>query len=154
MATVIQGNFDGQGHAFAIVASRFNSFIVDRLVEGAVDAFVRHGVDPNAVTIFWAPGAFELPLVCQRVAAKGGFDAIVALGCVIRGETDHYELVAAETAKGIAAVAQRADAPIVFGVLTCDSLDQAINRAGAKAGNQGFNAAVSAIELVNLLDQI
>ncbi|HYE78391.1 MAG TPA: 6,7-dimethyl-8-ribityllumazine synthase [bacterium] len=154
MPTTTTGGFDGQGHAFAIVASRFNSFIVERLVAGALDAFIRHGVDADAISIYWVPGAFEIPLVCQRVAAKGEFDAILALACVLRGETPHFDYVAGELTKGVSAVSLTTDTPILYGAITAETLDQAVHRAGAKSGNKGFEAAVAAIELVNLLEQI
>jgi 6,7-dimethyl-8-ribityllumazine synthase len=139
-----------KGARFGIVASRFNHFIVDRLVEAAVDALVRHGGQTQNVTIVRVPGAWELPLVARRLAASEKLDAIIALGAVIRGGTPHFEYVAGEAAGGLAAAAQSSAVPIVFGVLTTESIDQAIERAGTKAGNKGWDAAVTAIEMVSL----
>ena len=148
---VIEGNLVApKGARFAIVASRFNHFIVDRLVEGAVDALVRHGVDAKNVTLVRVPGAWELPLVARRLAASKKVDAVVALGAVIRGATAHFEYVAGEAAKGRAAAAHGASIPILFGVLTTETIEQAIERAGTKAGNKGWDAAVSAVEMVAL----
>jgi 6,7-dimethyl-8-ribityllumazine synthase len=139
-----------KGARFGIVASRFNHFVVDRLVEGALDALVRHGVAEEDVTVVRVPGAFELPLVVRRLAASKKLDAIIALGAVIRGGTPHFEYVAGEAAKGIAAVAGASDVPVAFGVLTTESIEQAIERAGTKQGNKGWDAALSAIEMVAL----
>jgi 6,7-dimethyl-8-ribityllumazine synthase len=148
---VIEGNLVApKGARFAIVASRFNHFIVDRLVEGAVDALVRHGVDAKNVTVVRVPGAWELPLVARRLAASKKVDAVVALGAVIRGATAHFEYVAGEAAKGLAAAAHGATVPILFGVLTTETIEQAIERAGTKAGNKGWDAAVAAVEMVAL----
>jgi 6,7-dimethyl-8-ribityllumazine synthase len=140
-----------KGARFAIVASRFNHFIVDRLVEGAVDALVRHGADAKDVTVVRVPGAFELPLAVRRLAASKKVDAVIALGAVIRGATPHFDYVAGEAAKGIGAVAAASDVPVAFGVLTTESIEQAVERAGTKQGNKGWDAAVSAIEMVSLL---
>ena len=135
---------------FAIVASRFNHFVVDRLVEGAVDALVRHGADPKNVTVVRVPGAFELPLVVRRIAVSKKVDAVIALGAVIRGSTPHFDYVAGEAAKGIGSAAATSDVPIAFGVLTTETIEQAVERAGTKQGNKGWDAAVSAIEMVSL----
>jgi 6,7-dimethyl-8-ribityllumazine synthase len=135
---------------FAVVASRFNHFVVDRLVEGAVDALVRHGADPKNVTVVRVPGAFELPLVVRRIAASKKVDAVIALGAVIRGATPHFDFVAGEAAKGIGSAAATSDVPIAFGVLTTETIEQAVERAGTKQGNKGWDAAVSAIEMVSL----
>ena len=135
---------------FAIVASRFNHFIVDRLVEGAVDALQRHGATPENITIVRVPGSWELPGVVARLARRGGYDAIVALGALIRGATVHFEYLAAEVTKGLAQVGLETGTPIVFGVLTTDTIEQAIERAGTKSGNKGFESALSAVELVSL----
>lgn len=140
-----------KGARFAIVASRFNHFIVDRLVEGAVDALLRHGADAKDVTVVRVPGAFELPLAVRRLAASKKVDAVIALGAVIRGATPHFDYVAGEAAKGIGAVAAASDVPVAFGVLTTESIEQAVERAGTKQGNKGWDAAVSAIEMVSLL---
>jgi 6,7-dimethyl-8-ribityllumazine synthase len=148
----IEGNLIvPKGARFAIVASRFNHFIVDRLVEGAVDALVRHGADAKDVTVVRVPGAFELPLAVRRLAASKKVDAVIALGAVIRGATPHFDYVAGEAAKGIGAVAAASDVPVAFGVLTTESIEQAVERAGTKQGNKGWDAAVSAIEMVSLL---
>jgi 6,7-dimethyl-8-ribityllumazine synthase len=148
---VIEGKLQVSPRArFAIVASRFNHFIVDRLVEGAIDALVRHGALPENITIVRVPGSWELPGVTARIARKGGFDAIVALGALIRGATVHFDYLAAEVTKGLAAVSLETGVPVVFGVLTTDNIEQAIERAGTKAGNKGFESALSALELVSL----
>lgn len=139
-----------EGARFALVAARFNHFIVDRLVEGAIDAIVRHGGAPANVTVVRVPGAWEIPSVVARIAKKRGADAIIALGAVIRGSTPHFDYVAAEVSKGVASVALDTGVPVAFGVLTTDSIEQAIERAGTKAGNKGWEAAVSAIEMVSL----
>ncbi len=138
------------GFRFAIVESRWNGFLTAKLTEGALDALERLGATEQAIEIFKVPGAFELPLTAQKVAASGRFDAIICVGTVIRGETSHFEHVAGESAKGIAQVAMQTGVPVLFGIVTAETLDQAINRAGVKAGNKGFEAAMSAVELVNL----
>jgi len=150
----ITGDFTSQGARFAIVAGRFNSFIVDHLVSGAVDTLVRHGVEAKTIDVAYAPGAFEIPLVAQRLAASKQYDAIIAVGCVIRGATPHFEYVAGECAKGIAAVALKFDIPVAFGVLTVDTIEQAVERAGTKAGNKGAEAALSALEMASLLKRL
>lgn len=155
MATVktVEGNLLVQGGKFCIVASRFNHFIVDKLTAGAIDTLLRHGAKQADICLVKAPGAFELPLVIQRVVATSSqYDAIIALGAVIRGATPHFDYVAGECVKGIAALALQCDMPISFGVLTVDTIEQAIERAGCKAGNKGAEAALSAIEMVSLLD--
>jgi len=152
--TTIEGNFSAQGGKFCIVSSRFNSFIVEQLENGAIDALVRHGADKNTITLIKAPGAFELPTVVQRVAASNQYDAIIVLGAVIRGGTPHFEYVAGECVKGIAHVSLQYDIPVSFGVLTVDSIEQAIERAGTKAGNKGAEAALSAIEMVSLFKHL
>jgi len=149
-----EGDCVVRGARFAIVAGRFNSFIVDHLVSGAVDALVRHGAAAQDISIIYAPGAYELPLVAQRLAASKRYDAIIAVGAVIRGSTPHFDYVAGECSKGLAHVALHYDLPVAFGVLTVDTIEQAIERAGTKAGNKGVDAALSAIEMVNLLQQI
>ncbi len=150
----IEGTFVAPKGKFALVVGRFNSFVVESLVSGAVDALVRHGVSEDAITIIRAPGAFELPLVAQRVAGLGQFDAIIALGAVIRGGTPHFEYVAGECTKGLAQVSMQFNVPVAFGVLTVDSIEQAIERSGTKAGNKGAEAALSALEMVSLLAQL
>jgi 6,7-dimethyl-8-ribityllumazine synthase len=156
MSTIntIEGKLTVRGARFGIVASRFNSFIVDSLVEGAVDALKRHGADESNIQIVKVPGAFEMPLVASRMAAKKQYDAIIALGAVIRGGTPHFEYVAGECTKGLAMVSSQHDIPVAFGVLTVDTIEQAIERAGTKAGNKGVEAAMSAIEMVNLLQNL
>jgi len=151
---IIEGNLHVQGGKFCIVASRFNSFIVDQLESGAIDTLIRHGADKNHIHLIKAPGAFELPMVVQRIAATKKYDAIIALGAVIRGGTPHFEYVAGECVKGIAHVALHYDVPVSFGVLTVDTIEQAIERAGTKAGNKGAEAAMSAIEMVSLFKNL
>lgn len=150
----IEGDFTGTRGKFALVVGRWNSFVVEHLLEGAIDALRRHGVKDAQLTIVRAPGAFEIPLVCQRVAKQGGFDAIIALGAVIRGGTPHFEYVAGECTKGIAQVSLEHGIPITFGVLTVDSIEQAVERSGTKAGNKGAEAAMSALEMVSLFGRI
>ena len=147
---VHQGRLNANGFRFAIVAARWNDFLTARLTEGAVDALERLGADENSIEIFKVPGSFELPLATQKVAESGRFDAIICLGTVIRGETAHFEYVSGEATKGIAQVGMKTGIPVLFGIITTDTLEQAINRAGVKAGNKGFEAAMSAVELVNL----
>lgn len=152
MPRVLEGHLKDTGGAFAIVVSRFNSFVTRRLLDGALDALHRHGVDVEArVTVAWAPGSFELPLVAKALAATGRYDAIIALGCVIRGGTPHFDYVAAEVSKGIAAVSLESGVPVSFGILTTDNVEQAVDRAGTKMGNKGADAALSALETVDLL---
>lgn len=152
---VIEGSFSASGKKIAIVVSRFNSFIVESLLEGAVDALKRHGnVADNDITVVRVPGAYELPVAAKRIAKKGEFDAIIAIGAVIRGGTPHFDFVAGECNKGLAQVAMEFDTPVAFGVITTDSIEQAIERAGTKAGNKGAEAALSALEMVNVLEQL
>jgi 6,7-dimethyl-8-ribityllumazine synthase len=150
----IEGAFTSGKGNYALVVGRWNSFVVEHLLEGAIDTLRRHGVGDKQITIVRAPGAFEIPLVCKKVAQKGDVDAIIALGAVIRGGTPHFEYVAGECTKGIAQVSMEHGVPISFGVLTVDSIEQAVERSGTKAGNKGEEAAMSAIEMVNLIDQI
>ncbi len=150
----IHGQLKADDGRYAIVVSRFNEFITSKLLGGAIDALVRHGCDDSTIVAVHVPGAFELPLVARKVAASGKFDAVICLGCVIRGQTPHFEYVASEAAKGIAQVADSTGVPTTFGVLTTDTLEQAVERAGAKAGNKGADAAMSAIELVSVLKQL
>lgn len=151
---IIEGKLIAEGAKFGIVASRFNEFIVSKLLSGALDALRRHGAREEDITAMWVPGAFELPLAAKRMAACGKYDAVICLGAVIRGATSHYDLVCNETAKGIAQVGLQTGVPVLFGVVTADNIEQAVERAGTKAGNKGFDAAVSAIEMVNLLRQV
>lgn len=148
---VFEGHLGGAGLRVALAASRFNHAIVERLVDGALDGLRRHGVDEERVDVVWAPGAFELPMVTKRLADSGGYDAVVALGAVIRGATGHYDLVAGQCASGLQRVQLDTGVPVIFGVLTTDTIEQAVERAGTKAGNKGFDAAVAAIETANLL---
>ena len=148
---VISAPLVGTGLRFALVCSRFNDFITERLLAGARDAFVRHGVDDDALTVYWVPGAYEIPLVAKKAAASGRFDAVVTLGAVIRGATGHYEMVAGQTAAGVTRAGLDTGVPVIFGVLTVDTIEQAIERAGTKAGNKGAEAAVGAIEMVHVL---
>jgi 6,7-dimethyl-8-ribityllumazine synthase len=150
----IEGDFVGGKGNYALVVGRWNSFVVEHLLEGAIDTLKRHGVSDKQITVVRAPGAFEIPLVCQKVAEKGGVDAIIALGAVIRGGTPHFEYVSGECTKGIAQVSMNTGVPVAFGVLTVDSIEQAIERSGTKAGNKGEEAALSALEMVSLIGQI
>jgi 6,7-dimethyl-8-ribityllumazine synthase len=147
---VIEGTFAPPLGRFALVAARFNQFLVQQLVDGAVDGLRRHGVAEDAVDVVWVPGSFEIPLVANRLASSGRYAAIICLGTVIRGETDHYDHVAGQAAAGVMQAALATGVPVIFGILTCETLEQAINRAGAKSGNKGFEAAMTAIEMVNL----
>jgi 6,7-dimethyl-8-ribityllumazine synthase len=152
--TSYSGSLNGSGLRIAVVCSRFNDLVTERLLRGARDALVRHGTDEASITEAWVPGAFEIPLVAHRLAASGEFDAVVCLGAVIRGATGHYEHVAGQCAAGIQRAQLDTGVPVVFGVLTTDTVDQALERAGTKAGNKGFDAAVAAIEMADLLRQL
>jgi len=154
MPHTIGGHLLAQGFRFAIVIARFNDFIGNRLLSGAIDAITRHGGDDEQVTVVWVPGAFEIPLVAQRLARSGDFDAVICLGAVIRGSTPHFDYVSSEVAKGIAQAAVQTGKPVVFGVLTTDTIEQAVERAGTKAGNKGWEAAVTAIEMAHLMGQL
>ncbi|NIA08050.1 MAG: 6,7-dimethyl-8-ribityllumazine synthase [Actinobacteria bacterium] len=150
MVKQIGGELLVSGQRFALVASRFNEFITSRLIDGATDCLLRHGATEDNITVVWVPGAWEIPVVSARLAASGSYDGIICLGAVIRGSTGHYDQVASEVSKGVARVGLTSGLPVIFGVLTCDTIEQAIERAGTKAGNMGFKAAQSAIEMVNL----
>ena len=150
MPQYIEGKLDATGQKIGIVVSRFNSFICERLLEGAIDAIIRHGGDDNNIHVARVPGAYEIPLAAKKMADSGRYDAVVCLGAVIRGSTPHFDYVAAEVSKGVASVSLESGVPIAFGVLTTDTIEQAVERAGTKAGNKGFEAAVTAIETVNL----
>ncbi|HXG12583.1 MAG TPA: 6,7-dimethyl-8-ribityllumazine synthase [Gemmataceae bacterium] len=152
--TTYEGTFTPPPGRFVLVAARFNHFVVEHLVAGAVDGLKRHGVSDEAIDLVWVPGSFEIPLVARRLAGSGRYAAVICLGAVIRGDTDHYDYVAGEAAKGVSQAALATGVPVVFGILTCDTLEQAINRAGAKSGNKGFEAAMTAIEMVNLLQKL
>ena len=149
--TTYEGAITAQGLRFGIAVSRFNDFITEKLLSGAVAALERHGANVEESAVAWAPGAFELPVVCDRLAASGQFDAVIALGAVIRGSTAHFDYVAGEAAKGIGGVALKHGLPVLFGVLTTDTIEQAIERAGSKLGNKGYETAVAAIEMANLM---
>ncbi len=150
----IQGNLNAEGLKFGIIVGRFNEFIGGKLLSGAEDALVRHGAKSNDITTVWVPGSFEIPLIAKKMAQSKKYDAVICLGAIIRGGTTHYDLVSAEVAKGIAHVSNETDTPVIFGVITTENLEQAIERAGTKAGNKGFDAAVAAIEMANLLKQL
>lgn len=151
---ILEGNLSAAGLRPAIVAGRFNAFVVDRLVDGAVDAFRRSGADEAAISLYRAPGSFEIPQVARRVLERGGIDCLVCVGAVIRGGTPHFEYVASAVASGVAELARTSKIPVTFGVLTTDTVEQAIDRAGVKAGNKGFDAALAAIEMVSLYRQL
>ncbi len=154
MSRILEGRLSAEGFRFAIVASRWNELIVGRLVSGAEDALRRLGARDDDITIIRVPGSFEIPLAARRFAATGRFDAIICVGCVIRGETPHFEYIASEVTKGIAAAAAETGLPVSYGIITADTVEQAVNRAGVKAGNKGFEAAMSAIEMCNLLREV
>jgi 6,7-dimethyl-8-ribityllumazine synthase len=154
MVNVIEGQLVAKGMRFAIIASRFNEFISSKLMEGAIDALVRHDASKKDITVCWVPGAFEMPVVAKKLAVSGAYDAIICVGAVIRGATSHFDYVANEVSKGIASVSLDTDVPISFGVLTTDNIEQAIERAGTKAGNKGFESAMAAIEMVSLFKEI
>jgi 6,7-dimethyl-8-ribityllumazine synthase len=148
---VYEGVLTGEGLRFAVVVSRFNEFISSKLLSGAWDCLTRHGASPEKIDVAWVPGAMEIPLIAQRLAATKKYDAVVCLGAVIRGSTPHFDYVAAEVAKGVAKVQLDTGLPVIFGVLTTDSIEQAVERAGTKAGNKGWDAAISALEMANLV---
>ena len=150
MPPIIEGHIDAKGLKVALIASRFNDVVTSRLVEGALDGLVRHGADEKSLILVKVPGSFELPQAAAKLAASGRYDAVVALGCLVRGETPHFDLLAAEAVKGLAQAAVSSGVPVIFGVLTCDTMEQAVDRAGGKAGNKGWDAALAAIEMVSL----
>ena len=154
MPKLIEGKLIAKDLKFAIVASRFNEFISVKLLDGAVDALKRHGVEDGEITIAWVPGAFEIPLIAQKLAQSKNYDAVICVGAVIRGSTPHFDYVASEVSKGIANVSLASGVPVIYGVLTTDTIEQAIERAGSKAGNKGFEAAEGAIEMANLIRSI
>ncbi|SHK88762.1 6,7-dimethyl-8-ribityllumazine synthase [Desulforamulus aeronauticus] len=151
MPKVFEGHLLGQGLKFGIVAGRFNEFITNKLLSGAIDALVRHGVAEEDIEVAWVPGAYEIPLTAKKMASLNRYDAVITLGAVIRGATPHFEYVSAEVSKGVAKVGLDANLPVIFGVLTVDTIEQAIERAGTKAGNKGWEAASTAIEMANLM---
>ncbi|MBS4760370.1 MAG: 6,7-dimethyl-8-ribityllumazine synthase [Clostridium sp.] len=154
MANIIQGNYTTSDEKFCIIISRFNEFIGSKLLTGAIDELVRHGIKESTIDVIWTPGAFEIPLIAKKAALSKKYDAIITLGAVIKGSTGHYDFVAAEVSKGIAHVALETGIPVIFGVLTTDNLEQAIERAGTKAGNKGSEAAKTAIEMASLTKQL
>jgi 6,7-dimethyl-8-ribityllumazine synthase len=152
--TTFEGSLEGRGRRFAVVAARFNSVVTEKLVDGALAAFRRLGISADAVDVAWTPGSFELPLAAKRLALSGQFDAVVCVGAVIRGETSHFDYVAGEAARGIQQVALETGVPCVFGILTTNTLEQALDRAGGKHGNKGWDSAMSAVEMAGLLDDL
>jgi 6,7-dimethyl-8-ribityllumazine synthase len=154
MANIIEGNITAEGLRFAIVASRFNEFITAKLLEGALDMLRRHGAAEEAVDVVWVPGAFEIPLAAKKLAASGKYDAVICVGAVIRGATSHYDYVCSEVSKGVAQAGLTTGVPIIFGVVTTENIEQAVERAGTKAGNKGADGAMAAMEMANLLKKI
>ncbi len=154
MVKIVEGELVSRGKRYGIIASRFNEFITQRLIDGAVDALKRHGAREEEIEVFWVPGCFEIPYLAKKIAEGKKFDALLGLGAVIRGDTSHAEYIAGEAAKGIARTSQDSGLPVIFGVITAETIEQAIERAGTKEGNKGFKAAVAAIEMVNLYSQI
>jgi 6,7-dimethyl-8-ribityllumazine synthase len=151
---IIEGKLDAKGLKFGIIVSRFNEFISSKLLGGAMDALNRHGADEKAIEVVWSPGSFEIPLLAKKMAVSAKYDAVICLGAVIRGATPHFDYVAAEVSKGIANTMLETQVPVIYGVLTTDSIEQAIERAGTKSGNKGFDAAMAAIEMSNLMKQL
>lgn len=154
MVTVYEGQLIGQGLSFGIVVARFNEFINGKLLSGAMDALRRHGVEEDDIEVAWVPGAYEIPLIAERMASSKKYDAVICLGTVIRGSTPHFDYVCAEVSKGVAQVGLQTKIPVIFGVITTETIEQAIERAGTKAGNKGYDAAVTAIEMANLLKKL
>ncbi len=154
MPKILEANLVAEGKKFAIIASRFNDFITDRLVGGAVDALIRSGTKDKDIEIVKVPGAFEIPLIAKKLAEKEKYDAVICLGAVIRGATPHFDYVSAEVSKGVAMVGLESKIPVIFGIITTDTIEQAIERAGTKAGNKGWSAAISAVEMANLMDVV
>ncbi len=154
MPKILEASLSAKGKKFAIIVSRFNDFITEKLKDGAVDALVRSGAKDGDIDIAKVPGAFEIPLIAQKMAQKGKYDAIICLGAVIRGSTPHFDYVSAEVSKGVAMVGLEASVPVIFGVITTDTIEQAIERAGTKSGNKGWSAAISAVEMANLVDVV
>jgi len=154
MPTTIEGKLVSVDRKYGLIVSRFNEFITNKLLGGALDALMRHGAKDEDITVVWTPGAFEIPVVARKMADSDRYNAVIALGAVIRGNTPHFDYVANEVSKGVAQVAMSSGIPVLFGVLTTDTIEQAIERAGTKAGNKGFDAAIAAIEMVNLMEQL
>lgn len=151
---VIEGNYNGKGLKIGLIASRFNEFITSKLIGGAEDCLKRHGVEEDDITLVWVPGAFEIPVMAKKMAESGKYDAIICLGAVIRGATYHYEMVCNESAKGVAQVSMSTGLPVLYGIITTDTIEQAIERAGTKAGNKGYDCAMSAIEMANAFKEM
>jgi len=147
---VCEGKLDAKGYRFSLIVSRFNSFFTDKLLDGAIDCLVRHGASEEELTVAYVPGAFEIPYVASKMANSGDYDAVICLGAVVRGETPHFDYIASESAKGIARIALDTGVPVIYGLVTADTLEQAIERSGTKAGNKGWDAAQSAVEMINL----
>lgn len=154
MARIIQGELSASKKRFGIVVSRYNELIGSKLLEGALDCLRRHDADENAITVYWVPGAYEIPLVAKKAAASGKYDAVICLGAVIRGATPHFDFVASEAAKGIAIASLETGVPVIFGLVTTDTVEQAVQRAGTTVGNRGFDAAMTAIEMANLMNKM
>lgn len=154
MARIIQGTLDAKGSRFAVVISRFNSFISDRLLSGALDALERHGAAPDDISVVWVPGSFEVPPVARRLAMGGKCDAVICLGALLRGETPHFDHLSSTVTKELGSIGLEAEIPVINGILTCNTMEQAVDRAGLKTGNKGFDAAVTAIEMVQVLKQL
>lgn len=150
----VEANLIGKGLKFAVVAARFNDFITGKLIEGAEDGLLRHGVNGDDITLYRVPGAFEIPVVAKALAEKDEYDAVICLGAIIRGATPHFDFVAAEASKGVAQVSMNSGKPVIFGIITTDNLEQAIDRAGTKSGNKGYDAAITAIEMANLMGEL
>ena len=151
---VLEGKLVATKGKFAIVGARFNEFIVSKLISGAEDTLVRHGVDTDDITLVWVPGAFEIPVIAKKMAASGKYDAVICLGAVIRGATSHYDYVCNEVSKGVASVSLETGVPVMFGVVTTENIEQAIERAGTKAGNKGYDCAMGALEMIDLMKQL
>ena len=154
MVQTLQGHLNAQNRKFGLVISRFNEFISHKLLDGAMDCLLRHGADEKNISVYWVPGSFEIPLLAQKIASSGKYNAIICLGVVIRGDTPHFEYVASEVTKGIAQVSLHTGTPVAFGIITADTIEQAIERAGTKAGNKGWDAALSAIEMADLFKKL
>jgi 6,7-dimethyl-8-ribityllumazine synthase len=154
MAKIIQGTLDARGSRFAIVISRFNSFISDRLLSGSLDALERHGASPEDISIVWVPGSFEIPPIARKLALSQKYDAVICLGALLRGDTPHFEYLSSTVTKELGSIGLEANIPVINGVLTCNTMEQAVDRAGLKTGNKGFDASVAAIEMIELLKQL
>jgi 6,7-dimethyl-8-ribityllumazine synthase len=154
MAKIIQGTLDASGSRFAIVISRFNSFISDRLLSGALDALERHGASPEEISVVWVPGSFEIPPIARKLALSKKYDAVICLGALLRGETPHFDYLSATVTKELGSIGMESNIPVINGVLTCNTMEQAVDRAGLKTGNKGFDASVAAIEMVELMKQL